>query len=171
MPKHLPSRRYWFRPAGEGRSSTIIQLDNQIGAHDDYLLVAGLQLGLEPSERGSREERLRELRWQAMQQGWCRIGVIQVEGSPISAYVNAAGRDGLLRAARFADAELGGRLAKLELQLERSEDGRDVLILAERALDRYLIHGALTGEFKPEGDFAPGQLMSLAAPGRIGGGR
>jgi hypothetical protein len=166
MPKHLPSRRYWFRPAGDGRSTTIIQLDNQAGAHDDYLLVAGLQLGLVLPERGSREDKLKEMRWQAMQQGWCRIGVIQLEGSPVSAYVNATAREGLLRAARFADAELGGRLAKLELQLERAQETRDVVILTERSLDRYLIHGALTVEFMAEEDFAPGQLMSLAAPGR-----
>ncbi|WP_207478416.1 hypothetical protein [Arenibaculum pallidiluteum] len=166
MPKHLPSRRYWFRPAGEGRSTSIIQLDNQMGAHDDYLLVAGLQLGLEMPEGGTREERMRELRWQAMTQGWCRIGIIQIETAPVSAYVNTVSRENLLRAARFADAELGGRLAKLELQLERSAEQRDVLILSERTLDRYLIHGAVTGEFRPEAEFAPGQLMSLAAPGR-----
>jgi hypothetical protein len=41
-----------------------------------------------------------------------------------------------------------------------------VVILTERSLDRYLIHGALTVEFMAEEDFAPGQLMSLAAPGR-----
>ena len=166
MPKHIPSRRYWFRPAGEGRSTTIIQLDNQVGAHDDYLLVAGLQLGVEMPEHGTQEERMREMRWRAMQQGWCRIGIIQVAGSPVSAYVNTVTRENLLRAARFADAELGGRLAKLELQLERAAETRDVLILTERALDRYLIQGAVTGEFMPETELDPAQLMSLAAPGR-----
>ncbi|HSK42060.1 MAG TPA: hypothetical protein VK943_20010, partial [Arenibaculum sp.] len=147
-----PSRRYWFRPAEQGRSSSIIQLDNQLGAHDDYLLVAGLELGLRRPEKGSPEEVLRTLRWQAMQDGWCRIGVIHVSGSPVSAYVNAVTREHLLRASRFVDAELRGTLERLELQIERAAEMRDVLILAEKALERYLTNGAVTGDFVPESE-------------------
>jgi hypothetical protein len=156
MAKISPSRRYWFRPAGEGRSSSIVQLDNHLGAHDDYLLVAALQLGLQQPPSGSPEEVVRTLRWQAMCDGWCRIGVIDVAGTPPSAYVNAVSREHLLRASRFVDAELRGTLARIELQIERAPEVRDVMIVTEKALDRYLTHGALSGDFVPERELAGG---------------